>query len=147
MVKYKCGHKFLGDGKLFGMTVEETLILVWCVILLINNVELLIRYRFIKEKYIELQESDEFFPISKFRLNLGILIGTFIFKGLIYIIAIFVLHNIYAKIIGFLLLALRMIVGTQTEEEFRKTKWDLITLILETLFVIYFILALFFFNW
>jgi hypothetical protein len=137
----------LGDGKLFGMTVEETLILVWCVILLINNVELLIRYRFIKDKYIELQGSDEFFPISKFRLNLGILIGTFIFKGLIYIIAVFVLNNMYAKIIGFLLLALRMIVGTQTEEEFRKTKWDLITLILETLFVIYFILAFFFFNW
>lgn len=110
------------------MTLEETLILVWCVILLINNVELLIRYRFIKDKYIELQGSDEFLPISKFRLNLGILIGTFTFKGLIYIIAVFVLNNIYAKIIGFLLLALRMIVGTQTEEEFRKTKWDLTTL-------------------
>jgi hypothetical protein len=132
---------------MFGMRVEETLILVWCVILLINNVELILKYRFNKDKYIELQESGLDFPISQFRLTLGILIGTFIFKGLIYIIAALVLNNIYAKVIGFLLLILRMLIGVQDEESFRKSKWDLIILILETIFLVYFIFGYFIFNW
>jgi VIT1/CCC1 family predicted Fe2+/Mn2+ transporter len=46
------------------MTVEETLILVWCAILLINNVELIFKYRSNKDKYIELQDSGAFMPIS-----------------------------------------------------------------------------------
>ncbi|PFG03531.1 hypothetical protein [Bacillus sp. es.034] len=129
------------------MTVEETLILVWCAILLINNVELIFRYRSNKDKYIELQDSGAFFPISQLRLTLGILIGTFIFKGLIYIIAAFVLHNLYAKIFGFLLLVLRLIVGIQDESTFRKSKWDLVILLLETGFVVYFMLGYFFFEW
>jgi hypothetical protein len=132
---------------LFGMTVEETLVLVWCAILLINNVELIFRYRSNKDKYIELQDSGAFFPISQLRLTLGILIGTFMFKGLIYIIAAFVLHNIYAKIFGFLLLVLRLIIGIQDEETFRKSRWDLVVLLLETGFVVYFMLAYFFFGW
>ncbi|MGM0852476.1 MAG: hypothetical protein ACQEWI_07680 [Bacillota bacterium] len=78
---------------------------------------------------------------------MGILIGTFIFKGLIYIIAAFVLHNIYAIVIGFLLLVLKLIIGIQDGETFRKSKWDLVMLLLETMFVLYFILAYFFFNW
>lgn len=129
------------------MTVEETLILVWCAILLINNVELIFKFRSNKDKYIELQDSGAFFPISQLRLTLGILIGTFIFKGLLYIIAAFVLHNIYAKIFGFLLLVLRLVIGIQDEETFRKTKWDLMVLLLETGFVVYFVLAYFFYGW
>ena len=132
---------------MFGMTVEETLILVWCAILLINNVELIFKFRSNKDKYIELQDSGAFFPISQLRLTLGILIGTFIFKGLLYIIAAFVLHNIYAKIFGFLLLVLRLVIGIQDEETFRKTKWDLMVLLLETGFVVYFVLAYFFYGW
>ncbi|MCA1060154.1 hypothetical protein LCL96_14545 [Rossellomorea aquimaris] len=132
---------------MFGMTVEETLILVWCAILLINNVELIFRYRSNKNKYIELQDSGALMPISQLRLTVGILIGTFIFKGLIYIIAAFVLHNLYAKIFGFLLLVLRLIIGIQDEETFRKSKWDLLVLLLETGFVVYFMLAYFFFGW
>lgn len=132
---------------MFGMTVEETLILVWCAILLINNFELIFRYRSNKDKYIELQDSGAFFPISQLRLTLGILIGTFIFKGLIYIIAAFVLHNLYAKLFGFLLLVLRLIIGIQDEATFRKSKWDLVVLLLETGFVVYFMLSYFFFGW
>ncbi|MFI8684546.1 hypothetical protein [Rossellomorea sp. NPDC077527] len=132
---------------MFGMTVEETLILVWCAILLINNVELIFRYRSNKDKYIELQDSGAFFPISQFRLTLGILIGTFIFKGLIYIIPAFILQNIFAKVIGFLLLVFRLVIGIQDEESFRKNKWDLVVLLCETMFVVYFVLAYFFFGW
>jgi hypothetical protein len=132
---------------LFRMTVEETLILVWCAILLINNVELIFRYRSNKDKYIALQDSGAFFPISQLRLTIGILIGTFIFKGLIYIIAAFVLHNLYARIFGFLLLVLRLIIGIQDEATFRKSKWDLVVLLLEAGFVVYFMLSFFLFAW
>ncbi|UTE78334.1 hypothetical protein [Rossellomorea sp. KS-H15a] len=132
---------------MFGMTVEETVILVWCAILLINNVELIFKYRSNKDKYIELQDSGALFPVSQLRLTIGILIGTFIFKGLIYIFAAFVLHNLYAKIFGFLLLVLRLIIGIQDEETFRKSKWDLVVLLLETGFVVYFMLGYFFFGW
>lgn len=67
---------------MFGMTVEETLILVWSALPLINNVELIFRYPSNKDIY----RSSGFQCLLSYKSvkisSIGILTSAFIFKGL-----------------------------------------------------------------
>lgn len=112
---------------------------------MLNNIASILEYKKNKENLKSISESQLMLP-SKWKLFVAKLIGAFIFKWLIYIIAFVITGSFLVIIISLILITLRIYLMFHSLIEIQESKTDLYVLVAETVFVGVFMLYYFGFK-
>lgn len=111
---------------------------------MLNNITALFEYKKNKEKLKNIDENQSLSSLAgKWRVFIVMIIGAFIFKWLIYIIASIITGSFLVIIASLILITLRVYIMFNNLKEIQNSKIDLYVLIVETLFVGVFMLYFF----
>jgi len=124
---------------LFNLTINDLYLLIFGLFLLWNNLEALFEFKKVR-KNLQAIELGNIIQLSKWRLFMLRIVGVFIFKWLIYLIAIAITENLFVIIVAVTLGGLRLYISYFSLERIQKSpKLDFIVLVGELLFVIVFL--------
>ncbi|PER67557.1 hypothetical protein [Priestia megaterium] len=131
---------------LFNLSINDLYLLIFGLFLLWNNLEALFEFKKIR-KGLQTIEVRDIIQLSKWRLFMLRIVGVFIFKWLIYLIAIAITENLFVIIVSIILGGLRLYISYFSLEKIQESRrLDFIVLMGELLFVIVFMGYYFGFN-
>jgi len=120
---------------LFNLSINDLYLLIFGLFLLWNNLEALFEFKKIR-KDLQTIETGDIIQLSKWRLFMLRIVGLFVFKWLIYLIAIAVTGSLFVIIVAVILGGLRLYISYSRLEEIKKSqRLDFIVLAGELLFV------------
>lgn len=120
---------------LFNLSINDLYLLIFGLFLLWNNLEALFEFKKIR-KGLQAIETGDIIQLSKWRLFMLRIVGLFVFKWLIYLIAIAVTGSLFVIIVAVILGGLRLYISYSRLEEIKKSqRLDFIVLAGELLFV------------
>ncbi|MGF9946293.1 hypothetical protein ABEX44_23985 [Priestia megaterium] len=124
---------------LFNLTINDLYLLIFGLFLLWNNLEALFEFKKVR-KNLQAIEVRDIIQLSKWRLSILRIVGVFIFKWLIYLMAIAITENVFVVIVAVTLGGLRLYISYFSLEKIQESqKLDFIVLVGELLFVIVFL--------
>ncbi|UOE94721.1 hypothetical protein [Alkalihalobacillus sp. LMS39] len=127
-------------------TTEHIILFCYCLLLMWNYISSLLEYKKTKQQLKELKNSElqsELELIPKWRLFAMKVIGAFIFKWILFIIAFVLIGNVPLLIVAGILIVLRVYIMYHTLTELQNTKLDLYVLLGEAMFTAIFIVYYF----
>ncbi|WP_135326445.1 hypothetical protein [Halobacillus salinus] len=123
-------------------TTEDIYLFVFSLFLLMNNLGSLFEYKKNKENLRSVNEN-QLMQLSKWQLLGAKLVGAFIFKWLIYLLAAVITGSFLLIILSLILVTLRVYILFHSLNEIQDSKLDWYVLVAETLYVAGFMLYYF----